>query len=125
MTISELRALNNLMNGSGLRRKRNHPEHDMQCDCVNLFHKLYPSRLIYANANGGSRDVREAANLRREGVTAGVPDLSIPEPNGMYHGMYIEMKNGSAGRLSAAQVKMIDELRKRGYYVVVQMKRTM
>ena len=44
--------------------------------------------------NGGSRNKIEAANLKRQGVKAGVSDIFIPLPCGGYHGLFIEMKYG-------------------------------
>ena len=50
--------------------------------------------LLYHIPNGGSRNRLEAANLKRQGVKAGVPDLCLPVARGKYHGLYIEMKYG-------------------------------
>lgn len=51
-------------------------------------------KLIYHIPNGGSRNELEAANLKRQGVKAGVPDLTLPVALNGYHGLYIEMKFG-------------------------------
>lgn len=51
-------------------------------------------KLLYHIPNGGSRNKAEAANLKRQGVKAGVPDLFLPVPRGGYHGLYIELKFG-------------------------------
>ena len=48
--------------------------------------------LLYHIPNGGSRNKAEAANLKRQGVRAGVPDLFLPVARGGYHGPYIELK---------------------------------
>ena len=40
------------------------------------------------------RDIRTAANLKKEGVKRGVPDICLPVSRGKYHGLYIEMKAG-------------------------------
>lgn len=50
--------------------------------------------LLYHIPNGGSRNRLEAANLKRQGVKAGVPDLCLPVASGKYHGLYIELKYG-------------------------------
>lgn len=56
----------------------------------------YPQlALLHHIPNGGSRNKAEAANLRRQGVKPGVPDLFLPVPVGGEHGLYIEMKFGS------------------------------
>ena len=52
---------------------------------------------------GGSRDAREAANLKVQGALAGVPDLCIVAPGGEI--IWIEMK-AEAGRVSTAQSKL-------------------
>ena len=43
--------------------------------------------LLFHIPNGGSRHPREAANLKRQGVKAGVPDLFLPIARGKYHGL--------------------------------------
>ncbi len=50
------------------------------------------SQLIYAVPNGGSRHALEAANMKRQGVRAGVSDLVVPVARGGYFGLYLEMK---------------------------------
>lgn len=105
-----------------LEEKRNRgkvaaSEHDLQVGCVNIFRVLYPelSHLLMAIPNGGWRNATTAAKLKAEGVIAGVPDLFLAIPRGEYHGLWIEMKNGKAGRLSDAQKNMIELLRSNGY----------
>lgn len=44
--------------------------------------------------NGGSRNQAEAVKLKQMGVKAGVSDLCLPYPKGIYCGLYIEMKFG-------------------------------
>lgn len=72
----------------------------------------------YHIPNGGSRDKREAANLKRQGVKAGVPDLCIPVPAGGYHGLYIEMKSPK-GKPTERQAEWIRLLRENGYAAYV------
>ena len=58
--------------------------------------------LLHHCPNGGSRNKREAARLKRMGVLAGVPDLHLPIARAGYIGLYIEMKY-AAGRLQDSQ----------------------
>ena len=51
-------------------------------------------KLTFAIPNGGSRNVLEAVNLKRQGVTKGVADVFVSLPNNNYHGLYIEFKAG-------------------------------
>ena len=48
--------------------------------------------LLHHCPNGGSRNKAEAVKLQQMGVKAGIPDLCLPVPMGMYNGLYIEMK---------------------------------
>ena len=80
----------------------------------------YPElKLLHHIPNGGSRDVREAVNLKRQGVRAGVPDICLPVPRGGYHGLYIELKRTKGGRISVDQKTMMLALRDQGYEAVV------
>lgn len=60
----------------------NHPEHELQKSCVKWFRLQYPeyTNLLFAIPNGGKRNAREAARLKAEGVTPGVPDLFLQLP---------------------------------------------
>jgi hypothetical protein len=69
----------------------------------------------YAVPNGGKRDIVEAVKFKRTGVSPGVPDLCIPLPRSLYHGLYIELKRVSGSTISEKQQEWIDFLRKEGY----------
>lgn len=65
--------------------------------------------------NGGSRNKIEAAKLKRQGVRAGVPDIFLPAARGGYHGLFIELKRQTGGKVSREQEEMIKALRAQGY----------
>lgn len=69
---------------------------------------------IFHIPNGGSRNAIEAANLKRQGVRAGVPDLCIPVARKGFHGLYIEMKTRT-GRVSENQKRWLELLNTEGY----------
>ena len=73
---------------------------------------------VYHIPNGGSRNKMEAANLKRQGVKAGVPDLHFPVALRGYHGMYIEMKAGK-NKTTSNQDEWIELLTGNGYFVRV------
>ncbi len=75
-------------------------------------------KLIYHVPNGGSRNTIEAANLKRQGVKAGVPDLCLPVPKNGFHGLYIEMKYGK-NKTTEKQKEWLESLRGQGYYTAV------
>ena len=65
--------------------------------------------------NGGKRDAATATALKRQGVKAGVPDICLPAPKGIYHGLYIELKRQRGGRTSDHQSEWLDALSAQGY----------
>lgn len=73
---------------------------------------------IYHIPNGGSRNKIEAANLKRQGVRAGVPDLCVPIAQRGYHGLYIEMKAGR-NTTTACQDEWLNLLIRNGYLAKV------
>ena len=79
----------------------------------------YPEiRLLFHIPNGGSRNKIEAANLKRQGVKSGVPDLFLPAPKGIYAGLFIEMKYGK-NKPSEKQKEWLEDLEQQGYAVTV------
>ncbi len=70
--------------------------------------------LLYHIPNGGSRNKMEAANLKRQGVRAGVPDLCLPVARGKNHGLYIELKAGK-NKPTEKQKEWLENLTKQGY----------
>lgn len=47
---------------------------------------------IYHVPNGGHRHKKTAAELKRQGVKAGVSDLPVRQARGGWHGLYLELK---------------------------------
>lgn len=63
---------------------------------------------LYHVANGGNRNLREAARLKRMGVRPGVHDYHLPVPRGIYHSLYVELKPDVKGyypNVSTEQIK--------------------
>lgn len=79
----------------------------------------YPElALLHHCPNGGRRNKAEAVKLKQMGVVAGVPDLHLPVPKGIYNGLYIEMKHGE-GRLEKEQRTFLKAAAEYGNYCVV------
>ncbi len=74
--------------------------------------------LLFHIPNGGSRNVIEASNLKRQGVKKGVPDLFLPVARGKYHGLFIELKWGK-NKPSPEQKEWIRNIRKQNYAALV------
>lgn len=77
----------------------------------------YPElKWLYHCPNGGSRNKAEAKKLRQMGVKAGVSDLCLPYPKGIYIGLYIEMKYGK-NNLQETQKEFLSAMMAAGHYV--------
>ena len=84
-----------------------------------LAEQQYPElKLLHHIPNGGKRDARTAANLKKEGVKAGVPDICLPVAKDAYCGLYIELKVGK-NKPSIKQKEWIEALKEQGYKVEV------
>ena len=71
---------------------------------------------MFAVPNGGKRDLKEAAKMKAEGVTAGVSDIMLLVAKGGFHGYCIEMK--APGKLKGESQEQKDfgaAARERGY----------
>ena len=88
---------------------------------VRWFKMKYPGILIVASANGGRRNIREAANMKREGVLAGFPDLQIFANRQGHYCLLIELKatpikGRPKGKVSMNQKVVMNTLNMGGYY---------
>jgi hypothetical protein len=78
-----------------------------------------PECLLFAVPNGGHRNIITAKKLKDEGVRAGVPDLFLAVPRGIWHGLFVEMKRNKHCKPSENQERMLKLLQTRGYHTVV------
>ena len=114
-TIDELHALWEKKN----KGKAAESEHALQVECLRWLRMAHPKVLCYAIPNGAYTTKTTARKLVAEGVVHGIPDLCIPIGRNGYNALYIEMKNGKAGRLSGHQKELIPRLQAYGNKVVV------
>ena len=83
-----------------------HDEANFQVGVVRFIRMA--GHYVFAVPNGGSRNVIEAANLKAQGVMAGVSDLILLLPHKVY---FIELKNPNGkGRQSPAQREFEDNV---------------
>lgn len=71
--------------------------------------------LLFHIKNETKEGAQQVAVDRAAGVKKGVPDLCLPVPKGVYHGLYIELKT-EKGRTSQAQDWWGEKLREQGYF---------
>lgn len=92
-------------NPSKKKRVAKHEEADIQTEFfkqVPAFFPKLPSKLLFAVPNGGSRNKIEAANLKRQGATAGVADVICLIPKKGFASLCLEFKT-KIGRQSDEQ----------------------
>lgn len=93
-------------------------EDTLHIHAVHFLKIVCPHVLAWHSANGGSRDVREAAKLKAMGVRPGVADLALVGDEGRLH--FIEFK-ALKGRQSPAQKQFQDDCAKRNIpYAIVR-----
>lgn len=75
----------------------------------------YPElRWLFHITNEGKRTKSHGADLVRQGLKKGVPDICLPVPKGNYHGLYIEMKRVGE-KTTEQQDEWLQGLTKNGY----------
>lgn len=104
-----------------LKGKTASSEHSLQVQCVNWFRRFHPSiaYLLFAIPNGAFCGNHYGVKLVNEGLVSGVPDLCLAIARDGYHGLYIEMKNGTAGKVADHQKIMMARLTEQGYLCAV------
>ena len=102
------------------KRKRRNMESSHQKAAFQWLALQYPKAraVTFHPANGGSRHVKEARNLKSQGVTAGVSDIICLYPSKDYHGFICEFKYGN-NDLSEAQTRFLENVKNNGYYICV------
>jgi len=72
---------------------------------------------FFAIPNGGGRDLIQGARLKAEGVLPGAPDLVFCGPGGAV--LWLELKNGTSGKVSEVQAELHEDLYHCGHRVVI------
>lgn len=93
-----------------------HEEANFQIGVVRILRMA--GHFVFAVPNGGSRNLREAVNLKAQGVLAGVSDLILLLPNRKVY--FIELKNPNGkGRQSPAQREFEENVRAMGHEYLI------
>jgi len=112
------------------------PEAELQAACCRWFDNQYPQytkfitvqkkvrgKIVYkvqrvsllcCNANGGYRDIREARNLSKQGISVGVADLTLYVKKQNIPALLIELK-ARKGKQSEAQTEFQKLAEAQGY----------
>jgi len=76
--------------------------------------------MLFAIPNGGARHPAVAAQLKAEGVKAGVPDVFLACARGRWHGLFVELKRADrSNHATSAQRAWMEMLRRYGYSAIV------
>jgi len=99
-------------------------EHDEQCalfDWADLAQGEHPElAMLFAIPNGGARHPAVAAQLKAEGVKAGVPDIFLACARGRWHGLFVELKRADrSNHATSAQRAWMEMLRRHGFCAIV------
>lgn len=101
------------------RKRSETTEQERVINWATFYAKDFPELdLLHHIPNGGSRNQLEAANLKRQGVKAGVPDLCLPVARNGKHGLYVEMK-WQKNKTTEKQDWWLEQLRQQGYETAV------
>lgn len=92
-------------------------EAEIQKNIIAYVKLVYPDSLIFAVPNGGKRNIKEAVNLKRQGVVAGVSDLILIHKKKIY---FIEVKS-EKGMQSILQNQFQKYVESQGFnYIIVK-----
>lgn len=93
-------------------------EDELQIQVITYLQIQYKDKLFFHVPNGGSRNPREGAKLKRMGVLPGVCDVLILNPMGSWNGCAIELKI-KPNKVTDSQVDFIGKLDKINWYTKV------
>lgn len=80
----------------------------------------YPElELLFHVPNEGERDGAAAGWYQRMGLKPGVPDLHLPVARNGKHGLWIELKRRTGGRITPSQHAWLKALDQQGYAVKI------
>lgn len=74
---------------------------------------------LFAVPNGGYRHKATAVAMKKGGVRPGVPDMNLPVPRALFHGLWIELKRFREGEVSEDQAAWLTFLEGQGYRAIV------
>ncbi|MGM0601376.1 MAG: VRR-NUC domain-containing protein [Candidatus Muiribacteriota bacterium] len=76
-------------------------------------------QLAYSTLNGVRLRPKLRADMKKQGLKAGVPDIVLPAGNKYFSGLYIELKRKKGGKVSKEQKEYLEKLREEGFQALV------
>ena len=97
--------------------------HAQVCEYIKL---QYPDVIFTSEASGLRLTIGQAKKMKNLRSSAGLPDLWIAEPRGIYKALFIELKSEGILKKNltyktehiADQAKVLDRLVRKGYFAV-------
>lgn len=101
------------MVNSGAKR---HSESNEQIAAMDWLRSQHPKLALYTMHIGNERKASYYAGyiMKRMGVLKGASDIFMAWPNGIYHGLFIEVKS-AIGKATPTQLAFIDRMNEVGY----------
>ena len=109
-------------------------EDNFQISTVPIFAHHFKAYEYFHTPNGGRRNKREAAKLKRMGVKKGVSDWVVLNPNEKHHGLVIELKAAKRvrkelkrgieyqvvyGKIYDHQIEFLEQMEANGYFACI------
>lgn len=112
-----------LRNPPRAKKVHNNEEARMQTeffDLIDVYFPSIPDKLIFAVPNGGSRHIREAINLKHQGVKPGVSDVIVLIPKKGFASLCLEFKTSKGKQSDEQKVFQHQAESCRNKYVIVR-----
>ncbi len=99
---------------------RSYKESSDQIAALDWLRLQHPEVALHTMHIGNERKTtpQMGAILKRMGVLKGVSDLFIAWPNGVYHGLFIEVKS-KTGKVTPEQIAFTNRMKLKGYFACV------
>lgn len=119
MTAAEWNSLREKHN-EGQRKPQSHEEEDIQGEFFEKARIIFPElgKLLFAVPNGGKRNIKEAARMKKQGVVPGASDILCLIPNKHYNYMGMECKT-EKGKQSEDQKEFQKQVEAAGGFYVL------
>jgi hypothetical protein len=72
-------------------------------------------KLLNSSLNGVRLTIGQAKKAKRAGMKKGYPDIFLPVPRGIFHGLFIELKKKGGSKPTKEQAEWLSELVGWGY----------
>jgi hypothetical protein len=72
-------------------------------------------KLLNSSLNGVRLSIGQATKAKRAGMKKGYPDIFLPVPKGIFHGLFIELKKKGGPKPTKEQFEWLNVLAEQGF----------